>query len=81
MALKYILHLSNNKVFNVSSNETIPDNTGDITYEERTATCKFAGIGWEKKSDHWYKSWGEGDYVKIGFDGNVIERVSPLDSA
>ena len=55
-----------------------PQNAGNVVYYPAVSGI---GKGYERKSDHWYRSWGEGDYVKIGFDGNVIERVSPLDSA
>jgi len=78
MALKSYLKLSNNIVINTEIWDTEPQNAGNISYIETTGNV---GIGFEKKSDHWYYQYDEGDYVKVGFDGSVIERVKPSDSA
>ena len=78
MALTSYLKVVNNVVVNTEIWDTEPQDAGDVTYIEPISNV---GIGFEKKSDHWYYQYGEGDYVKVGFDGSIVERVIPSDSA
>lgn len=73
------LKLENNIVVNCQVGESLPENSGSISYQPRVSN--FIGIGWQLNDNDWTFDTDVGRApTRISLTGEILER-NPEDSA